>query len=331
MKVGMLGLDHVHAASYAACLQALSTEEDVQLSAVADVDAERGQHLAATCGCAYHADYTRLLATDVDAVVVCSDNVSHRELVVAAARAGKHVLCEKPLATTVADAKQMIAACAQAGVILQVAFPVRFNPPVRRAVEMVQGGAIGDVVAIRGTNRGQNPGGWFVDPARSGGGAVLDHTVHVIDLMRWMLGSEVKEVFAEVGTRFYPLTVDDCGLLTLEFTNGVFASHDPSWSRPATFPTWGDVTLEIVGTQGVLLVDALGQHLNVYGAGGSALEHAFWGDSMDLALVRDFVGCVRAGRAPSITGEDGLRAMAVALAAYESGRTGQPVAMDRFS
>lgn len=322
MRVGIISFAHMHAYSYASCLKHL---DNVELVAVADDDALRGTGAATQYGCAYYSDYRELLATDVDAVVVCTENAKHADVVVDAARAGKHVLCEKPIATTVEDAHRMIDVCREHGVILQIAFPVRFNTPMRRVKQMIDEGQLGRIVAMRGTNRGQNPGGWFVQKELSGGGAVLDHTVHVIDLMRWYLNSEVKEVYAEVDTRFHDIECDDCGLLMLEFDNGVIASHDPSWSRSKTFPTWGDVTLEIIGSQGVTRVDAFSQHLTVYSDEDNKVKHDFWGDEMDLGLVADFVSCVREGRRPSITGEDGLRALQVALAAYESARLRKPV------
>ncbi len=104
-----------------------------------------------------------------------------------AAQHGVHVLCEKPIATTLEDARAMIASCERAQVKLMIAYPpVRYNTPVLRVKEMVERGAVGEVLAIRGTNHGRLPGGWFVEPELSGGGAVLDHTVHVIDLIRWI-------------------------------------------------------------------------------------------------------------------------------------------------
>jgi UDP-N-acetylglucosamine 3-dehydrogenase len=179
-------------------------------------------------------------------------------------------------------------------------------------------------MAIRGTNRGKNPGGWFVDPALSGGGAVIDHTVHVVDLMRWFMGAEVREVYAEVDSLLTESKVDDCGILTMEFENGVFATLDCSWSRNKTFPSWGDVTLEIIGTEGTLSLDVFAQKLDVYN-NDKGLFHTNWGDDMDSELVGDFVASVRERKAPSVTGEDGMRAVEVARAAYQSAETKYPV------
>jgi predicted dehydrogenase len=191
---------------------------------------------------------------------------------------------------------------------------------------MIDNGQLGRILAIKGTNRGTNPGGWFLDVSQSGGGAVIDHTVHVVDLMRWFMKAEVREVFAEVDNRFLDETIDDCGILTFEFDNGVFATLDCSWSRNKTYPTWGDVTLEIVGTEGTLSIDAFAQKLNVYD-NKDGVKWDFYGDDMDEGLIKDFIDAVRTKREPSITGIDGLRAIEVAFAAYESSKTNKSVSV----
>jgi predicted dehydrogenase len=322
MKIGIISFAHMHAHSYANSLLEL---DGVELFGIADENEERGRAAAAKYQTPYFEHYQDLLKEDIDGVIVCTENVKHMGVTVAAAEAKKHVLCEKPLATTVADAKKMIEACEQNGVKLQTAFPVRYNAPVKRLKQMIDAGEFGRIVSIRGTNRGQNPGGWFIDKEQSGGGAVLDHTVHVIDLMRWFMNSEVREVYAEIDTRFSDIPIDDCGLLTLEFENGVFASHDPSWSRCKSFPTWGDVTIEVIGTQGSTRVDAFAQHLMLYSDKNNKVTQEFWGNDMDLGLIEDFVQCIKEDRPPSISGYDGLKAMEVALAAYQSAKLREPV------
>lgn len=322
MKVGIISFAHMHAYSYA---QALKSIEGVELAGIADDNAESGRRFAEEFETAYVGDYQELLKSDIDAVIVTSENAKHCGHVVAAAKAGKHVLCEKPLATTAKDGQAMIDACRDNGVLLQTAFPVRFHPAVIRAKQLIDEGKIGRVLAIKGTNHGQNPGGWFVDPALSGGGAVFDHTVHVVDLMRWYMSSEVKEVYAEAGNLISETPIDDCGIISLEFENGVFASLDCSWSRNKSFPTWGDVTMEIIGTAGTISLDALNQKMNLY-SDEQGHKYKYWGDNMDLGLVADFIGSVRSGKKQaSITGEDGLRAVEVALAAYRAAEVHTPV------
>ncbi len=321
-RVGILSFAHRHAERYAACIGRL---EGAELAGVHDRDQRRGRTMAQRFNTDFYDRLEVLLGADVDAVIVCAENARHRELTVAAAEAGTHALCEKPIATSVEDAEAMIAACEANGVKLQIAFPCRFITAVVRAKRIVDEGELGRILAIKGTNRGTLPGGWFTDKALAGGGAVMDHTVHVADLMRWFLKAEVTEVYAEIGNMIYGDEFDDCATLTLTFDNGVFATLDPSWSRNRAYPTWGDVTMTITGTEGVLSVDAFDQKLMLYDADEQVGREVCIADNMDFFLIRDFCECIAQDREPSVTGRDGLEAMRVALAAYESGETHQPV------
>lgn len=315
MKIGMMSFAHMHAYSYADSLMKL---DNVELVGIFDDDITRGKEVAEKYQTAYYDSQDAFLELDMDAVIICSENIRHKEMVLNAAKAGKHILCEKPIATNLADAQEMIDVCEDNGVILQIAFPVRFSTPIQQLKELIDQGELGDIVAFRTTNRGQNPGGWFIEEDLSGGGAVLDHTVHMVDIMRWYLGHEITEVRAIVDSYFHGVDIDDAGLLTLEFENGVIASHDASWSRFNEYPTWGDVTIEVVGTKQTVKVDALKEHFRLFTSGQKSLSNVFYGNDMDFGLIRDFVDCVEKRREPSITGMDGLKALEVALAAYES-------------
>ena len=326
VRIGILSFAHMHAEGYAACVKQVP---GAALAGIFDRDKARGRMMAQRFSTDFYDKLEVMFAGDVDAVIVCSENARHRELAVAAAEAGKHVLCEKPIATTVEDAEAMIAACEANGVKLQVAFPCRFIMAVETAKRMLDDGKIGRVLAIKGTNRGTMPGGWFIEKNLAGGGAVMDHTVHVADLMRWFTGAEVSEVFAEIGNMIYGDDYDDCATLTLTFDNGVFATLDPSWSRNKAYPTWGDVTMTITGTQGVLSIDAFDQKIMLYSTEGPVGQEVCIADNMDLYLVGDFVECIAQDREPFISGRDGLEAMRVALAAYESSATHRPVKLTR--
>jgi len=323
MRVGIISFAHGHAYGYASALQKIN---GIELVGIADDSQERGEKVAAQFQSKHYADYLELFDQDIEAVIITSENSLHMEHVVSAARKGIHILCEKPLASKVEDAKKMIQVCKENNVILQTAFPVRFNTPIVNAKKIIDSGELGKIIAIKGTNRGTNPGGWFVDKEKSGGGAVIDHTVHVVDVIRWYTGAEVTEVYAEVDNKISDFDIDDCGLLTMEFDNNMFATLDCSWSRNKTYPTWGDVTLEIVGTNGTLTVDAFEQKTAVY-SNEEGAQWDFWGDNMDEELVADFITTVREKRDPSITGEDGLKALEVAIAAYESSEKKQPVSL----
>ncbi|OZU88285.1 dehydrogenase [Virgibacillus indicus] len=322
MKIGMMSFAHMHAYSYANSLLKLPGAE---IAGVFDDDVERGEKAAEKYNTKHFAEQSSFLAEEMDAVIICSENIRHKEMVINAAKAKKHILCEKPIATTVEDAEEMIQACEDNGVILQIAFPVRFSSPIQQLKEMISNGELGDIVAFRTTNRGQNPGGWFIDKQQSGGGAVLDHTVHMVDIMRWYLGKEITEVYAIVDSYFHDIDIDDAGILTLEFENGVIATHDASWSKFSEYPTWGDVTIEVIGTKQTVKADALQEHFRLFASGNKSLNHVFYGNDMNLGLIQDFINCVEHGREPSITGYDGLKAMEVGLAAYKASESGRAV------
>jgi predicted dehydrogenase len=245
VKIGMMSFAHMHAASYA---HSIVTRPDTEMVGIADHDPHRAKAMAEAFGTKAFESYEALLSEPgLEAVVIASENVKHRELTELAASAGKHILCEKPIATTIEDGEAMIAACKNAGVQLMTAFPCRYSAVMQRLYAALQKGDAGDILAFRGTNRGRNPGGWFIEKEHSGGGATIDHTVHVTDLMRWMLKDEVKEVYAEISNNIGHQAFDDVGFLTLTFQKGVFATLDASWSRPKSFPTWGDVSSESGG------------------------------------------------------------------------------------
>lgn len=317
MKIGMMSFAHMHAASYADSLKKLP---NVELVGIFDDDAKRGQEMAQTYGTTHYVDQDDFLAQKMDAVIICSENNRHKEMVLHAAKAKKHILCEKPIATNIEDAKEMIQVCEDEGVTLQIAYPVRFSSPIQDLKEMIDAGELGDIVAFRTTNRGQNPGDWFIDQEQSGGGAVLDHTVHMVDIMRWYVGEEITEVSAIIDSYFHGIDIDDAGIITFEFENGIIASHDASWSRFTEYPTWGDATIEVIGTKQTVIADAFGEHFRVFGSSSKSLEHVMYGSDMDFGLIRDFVDCIETGREPSITGYDGLKSLEVSLAAYESSK-----------
>lgn len=328
MKFGIISFAHMHAYSYA---RALGEIPGVVLAGIADPDLERGKAAAAQFKTVHYPDYRELLSQDIDAVIICSANAEHKEHAVAAAQAKKHILCEKPISIRIADAQAMIDAAKAAGVVLQTAFPVRHAEPVRRLKAIWEQGKLGELIGINATNHGKMPPGWFLDPAQAGGGAVMDHTVHVADLVRWIFRTEFTEVYAEVDTLLHDVGIDDCGMLVMQLENGAICSLDPSWSRPDTFSTWGDVTMHVVGTKGVAILDVFRQAGMVYVASkgssrGGVYEHG-WGNDADEEMIEAFIKAVKGEPSEGASGYDGLKAMEVALAAYESAKRAAPVAL----
>jgi UDP-N-acetylglucosamine 3-dehydrogenase len=331
MRVGIMSFAHVHADGF---LQLLRSLPDTEFVGFSDTDEARGKKFSELYNTTWFDTHEALLKTGVDAVIVCSENANHRELVELAARAGAHVLCEKPIEVTVQDAEAMKGVCTKAGVNFMTAFPMRFDANIQALKGMLERNDLGKLYAINGINHSEIPKAhraWFAIKALAGGGAVMDHTVHLLDLYRWFTGSEVTEVYAEVSNPFYPgeIDVDSAGLVTLTFANGMFATIDCSWSRPPmVYPRWGHLKMELIGENGAVNVDAFAQHLNVYSkTAARPASWLGWGSDANAAMVQEFLASIREKREPAVTWRDGLEAMRVALACYESAKDGQPVTL----
>jgi predicted dehydrogenase len=329
VDVVIVGCAHrPHAWSYA---RALASSPSARLVGVFDEDESLGRSVADDFDTPWTADLESLLGTDgLDAVVVCSPTARHRDHVAAAAARGLQVLCEKPLATTAADGLAAVAACREAEVQLHVAFVSRFLPHVRSIKATLDSGALGDVVGVRAGNRGRPPlpptyPAWITRPEESGGGALLDHSVHLTDLVRHLTGREVALVAAETGTLLWDTEVEDCALLSLVLEGGAVAGLDPSWSVPANNPWDYDFFLRLVGTRGSADLDDLAESVRVVSSRrADGLRLAGFADDPDAAMIENFCASVRAGEplVPAATGEDGLRALEVALAGYASSAAG---------
>ena len=139
MKIGMMSFAHMHAYSYADGVKRLP---NVELVGIFDEDIERGKKCAKTYNTVHYSDQAEFLALEMDAVIICSENNRHKEMVVNAAKAKKHILCEKPIATNLTDAKEMIQVCKEHAVILQIAYPVRFSSPIQQVKEMIDQGEL---------------------------------------------------------------------------------------------------------------------------------------------------------------------------------------------
>ena len=326
IRIGVLSTEHMHAASF---VRLLVEMPGVELTGIWDADPARAR-AAAERASTRAVPLVEDLLSMVDGVVITSPNADHRELTERAAAAGVDVLCDKPLAVTVADAEAMVAACDHAGVRLMTAFPMRFSPAIRSLESSVRSGALGSIVCLEGVNTGRMPdtlAPWFVDPARSGGGALMDHVVHLADLYRWILRDEVVEVYA-VANRILQERFDRVetgGLVMLRFASGAFATIDCSWSKPRSYPTWGGLAIDAIGTAGAIRVDAFRQRLAIYGGPGTDVAWPSWGPDEDQGTLDEFVAVVAERRAPAVSGVDGLRAVEIVAAAYRSIETGAPV------
>lgn len=320
MKVGIIGTRHVHAGGLAQNVVALGGE------LVGAVERDESARTAWDAGLAPLRGLDETLA-DADAVIVAGTNRERVDDVLAAVEAGVPVLGEKPVAVNRTALDALVAGTGP-DTRFMVALPVRFGASLQRAKAAIEAGAIGTPIAGRGTNHGVFPGGWFGDPAEAGGGALQDHVVHLSDAMCWLLGDRVSRVYARAESAMgLGIAVEDCGVVTLDFESGFFASIDSSWSRPKSFPTWGDVWLELVGTEGRIVIDPMATRLELYDDAAGKLRHVGYSDDdMTRAMVGAFMEYARSGEAAGspVSLAEGVHASEVVLAAYASVESGRP-------
>jgi predicted dehydrogenase len=334
MRIGILSFAHLHAEGYQANLK---TIPEVDLVGFSHENRDEGRSFAERYGLRWFPQHRQLLNEGLDGVLICAENARHRELVEIAAEAKCHILCEKPIETRIADAQALTAVCLRNNVRFMTAFPMRFAPSVRAVRTMIQRRELGSVFGVNGINHSEIPKRhrtWFADMDLAGGGAVMDHTVHLADLFRWCFQAEVVEVYAEVDNLFYPndVDVDTAGLMLLQLSNGVQASIDCSWSRPTSYPRWGHLKMEVIGEQGTAVMDSFAEYLTLYSKSG--LRNPSWigfGPDPNQAMIEEFVASIRENREPSVSWNDGHQALRVALAAYESARTKEPIRLEHPS
>lgn len=305
---------------------------EASLVAVADVDLRRARRVAEELEIE-HCDATAealLERKDVRAVVIAVPDRFHAEAVLAAAQAGKHILCEKPLATTRDGATAILDAVAKAGVCLQVGFMRRYDPAYLSAKKRIEAGEIGDPIIFKaiGRDREAPPLGQY--EAALSGPLFFSSSIHEFDLARWLLADEVAEVhsYSTVLGRPEVARFGDivAGVVNLRFRNGAIGNVESYVQCQYGY----DVRTEIVGSRGTLAVGKLSETgevvLTASGRRQDIVGHYLvrFADAY-VSEMRDFVQTVVAGRPPRVTGEDGWRAVAIAESAVQSYRESRPV------
>ncbi len=341
LRVGIIGSGGIARAQH---IPNYKRHPRAEVVAVADVD-ERAARLAADQFDIpnVYADYNELLARDdVDAVSVATPPAMHHDPVVAAAKAGKHILCEKPMALTVAQCDEMVGAARAAGVRLMVGYQPRFSASWQAVRRLIDEGAIGTPhgLNIISVGKAAHPRAWFFDPAIAGGGILMDWGTYTTYQMQYFLGP-VESVYALGTTNLHEFTcrdgsvardiqVEDTVAATLRFANGAFGVWYSTWASPGH-----DGHFEIDGSDGIISLGRGGAAVSVlssrfedpdYLRGWRALDIV---DMPALELYRlriyHFVDSLLDDTPFAVTGEDGRQAIAVTEALYTSMREGGPV------
>src|SRR6266487_1794246 len=333
---------------------AIARTAGARLAAVCRADAARAAEAEARFGVPCETSYEALLARpDVDVVCICTPSGQHAAQAIAAALAGKHILVEKPMALTLADADAMIAAQRTAGVLLAIALQRRSEPSFHDVRAAIEAGALGrltlgtvgvpylrpqsyyDSAAWRGT--------WALD----GGGALINQGIHLLDLLLWYMG-DVAEVQAAAATLTHAIEVEDCITATLRFESGALGVVSATTTAAPGFPH----RVEIYGDRGGVQIEgeqivrwesvggettkersgaerAYGKPSVVVGetrepiAAGAGASPTGIGAAGHTRLIGDLVSAIREGRAPLVPGEEGRRSLALALAIYKAAHTGK--------
>ena len=332
IKVGIVGtgIGRHHARGYAKI-------PDVEIKAWCDIDADRAQRAADEYDVKnVYTDFAEMLKDDeIDAVSICTPNATHAPLTIAAFEAGKHVICEKPIATNAEEAKAMVAAGKKSGKIFMMAFNNRFRGDTQHLKKCIENGDLGEIYyAKTGWVRRKGipgMGGWFTTKAMSGGGPLIDLGVHVLDLTLWLMGNpKPVYVFGSSYAKFGPerakkqggtYDVEDLATGIVRLENGATVFVEASWE---SYVGAEKIYTQLMGTKGGAELDPLRMYVDVNDRPADiTLTHPNV-NGHENEIVH-FCECIREGKEPMAKGEHGLHIQQILDAIYESTVTGKGV------
>ncbi|WP_066067049.1 Gfo/Idh/MocA family protein [Neobacillus soli] len=339
LRVGVIGCgsiaQHRHLPEY-------KLNQKVELTAVCDIHEDRVNEIAEKYGVAAFTSFKALLSSGmVDAVSVCTSNDLHAPVSIAALEAGIHVLCEKPMATSKQEAEAMIAAAEKSGKKLMIAHNQRFVPSHQKARQLLQSGEIGKIYSFRTTFGHGGPenwsvegkDGWFFQKEKAFVGAMGDLGVHKADLLRFLLDEDVVEVgsFVETSAKDFA-NVDDNAVCILKTESGIIGTLAASWA----YVSREDNSTIIYGEKAILRLEDDPLHsLVVQYVNGEVVKYELGriqsneaGGQNTSQVVEKFVDSILLDQVPPVPGEEGMKSLAVILAALESNQTKQIVRVD---
>lgn len=323
INFGVIGCGSISATH----LAALAEMKDVRVVAVSDANASRRTNAAAKTGARAYADYHELLADpDVDIVTILTASGAHAAVGMEAARAGKHVVVEKPLDVTVENAQALIDCCREKGVTLSCIFQHRFDPAVRILKDAVTSGRMGRINACcchTKWYRDQNYydcANWRGTLKFDGGGALINQSIHYIDTMLYIMG-DAEEVFGYTATLAHErIEGEDVAMATVKFRSGALGLIEGTTSAYPGFYA----RLDVHGERGSVIIEDDVIKFWSMADGTPCPQVPALNSTPHAAQLRDIVDAVRYGAAPAVTGEEALKSLALVRAVYASARSGAP-------
>jgi UDP-N-acetyl-2-amino-2-deoxyglucuronate dehydrogenase len=317
----------------------LAEIDGTKLVQVCDVLEARARHFAEKYNASYCLDYHELLANpDVDIVNICTPSGLHAEMAIAALKAGKHVIVEKPMAMNVADADRMITTAKEMNRKLCIVLQNRYNPPMLDFYKAVRDGKIGRILLGSVTVRWYRPQEYYNDgwhgTKSMDGGALMNQSVHHIDALQWLVGVPVKSVFAYTATLAHQMEAEDVGVVTVRFENGALATIEGS---TVTYPQNLEASVALFGEKGSLKVGGTALNRKVFWKVAGEIEHekemltreevdppSVYGASHQHVL-EDMISAVEQDREPQTNGVEGRKSLVLVSAMYESAKTAHEI------
>lgn len=291
--------------------------EEANLVAVSDVSERTLNKVCEKYNAKGYSDYEDLLKDpEIEVVSVCVPTTHHHDVVMKAIEYGKHVLVEKPIAFSLEEAEEMIAAAKEKGVILGTGHVERFNPAVQKAKELIENDVIGDVVSASAKRVGPFP------PRIKDVGVCIDLAIHDLDVMYYLFNEDVEQVYGTMSSILDKTDFEDHAEIMVSFTNAT-GILEVNWLTP-----YKRREIEITGTDGIISVDYIEQSIEVFGkfAQDITIKH----EEPLKEELKSFLKAVDEGKDPVITGEDGLNALKMVIAASKSSRAHKPISFDEI-
>ena len=307
--VGAMGENHV---------RVYHKMEEANLMGVSDVSERALKKIEKKYGAKGYTDYCELLANpEIEVVSVCVPTTFHHDVVMEAIRHKKHVLVEKPIAFTLTEAEEMIAAAKEAGVTLATGHVERFNPAVQKAKELIDDGVIGDIVSAFAKRVGPLP------PRIKDVGVSIDLAIHDLDIMNYLFEEEITQVYGTMNSSFDDSEFEDHAEIMVSFDNESTGIIEVNWLTP-----YKRRELELTGTAGIISVDYIQQSIEVFGKFAQDIEIVH--EEPLKGELKSFLNSVVEEKEPVITGEDGLKALKMVIAANKSSKEHRPISLDEL-